>query len=383
MSSSLGYTRKFIILKKEYATIARGNPKGHCKIEIKGLRGTISVNIENAETDNTYNVALISKEKLNPIWNLGKLFTDEMGKGKSEYVFLLRELESKSFSLDKISGILIMTDKDIVLGGYIEKEDGSIERYIESMSSLVNMPETLSPETLSNEEIDEPEIVVEEYVQSVEEFVHEEIVNKDTINEDTINEDIINEDIINEEDHEEIYEKIIDEIEQEDFYDEFMEPDYKTLEHIKKLNQKEQTTNYVLSILRFFPYIEPFVYSLKGYNWWLVQLDEENEYRAFLPYFSYIAGGNTKEPYKNTTTCNQLMNKYQHYLFGLYNEGESVKYFLYGIPGKFTIDEHPYRGASGFNTWYQGQNIEGYWIIYIDPMIGKPIYPANPMVPID
>lgn len=115
----------------------------------------------------------------------------------------------------------------------------------------------------------------------------------------------------------------------------------------------------------------------------MVDLNGENEYRAFLPYFSYITGGNNKEPYTNSITCNQLMEKYGHYLFGLYNEGEEVKYFVYGIPGGFTLDEHPYSGKNGFNIWHQGVNIEGYWIIYIDPMTGKPIDPNIPMVPMD
>ena len=77
------------------------------------------------------------------------------------------------------------------------------------------------------------------------------------------------------------------------------------------------------------------------------------------------------------------MNKYQHYLFGLYNENQQVKYFVYGVPGSFTKSEHPNKGVGGFNTWYQGINVEGYWIIYIDPMTGKPVNPFNLMNPID
>ena len=51
----------------------------------------------------------------------------------------------------------------------------------------------------------------------------------------------------------------------------------------------------------------------------VVDLDSENEYKAFLPYFAHVVGGNNKEYYDSSiTTCTQLMNKYQHYLFGLY-----------------------------------------------------------------
>ncbi|CAK7087249.1 hypothetical protein [Tissierella carlieri] len=502
MPSSLAYTRKFIILKKELSTMAGRNPKGHCKLEIKGPRGIVTVNIENAEVDNFYNVVFISKDKSHSVWELGKIFTDDIGRGKGEYTFIQRELEAKNFQADKISGILVMRDGEVLLGGYLDKEDGTIERYIESVpfkphiQSIVEpateieqhieglAAEELAEEVMEPEEVQEisiqeevqeiikkeeaqeveiPEEIQEAEIQEVEkpkeiqdveiqevekseglqeaeiqeveklERVQEvemqeiepmeELVNIGSTHESIYNvpayeqayevpiynpaydipatepiiekQDVevaqheLSEDIPLEENIEVKNEDYIQEnsdvrFDLEDLDEESMEPDYKTLDYIRKLNQKNQTTNYVLSILRFFPYIDPFKYNLKGYNWWIVELDKENEYRAFLPYFSYIIGGNNKEPYTNTTTtCNQLMSKYGHYLFGLYNEGETVKYFVYGIPGEFTTDEHPYRGANGFNTWYQGLHVEGYWIIYIDPMTGRPVHPVTPMMPTD
>ncbi|WP_353095566.1 hypothetical protein [Tissierella praeacuta] len=496
MPSSLAYTRKFIILKKEFSTMAGRNPKGHCKLEIKGLRGMISVNIENAEVDTFYNLVFVSSDKLRPTCELGKIFTDDLGRGRGEYSFTQKELESKNFPIDRISGILIMRDKQVFLGGYLGKEDGSIERYIESIpfkSQLESVPKAIeevvelnkveevvqevaeineiveveqfeeveemaeieetkeilkaqetsetqgtleTQETLEPQEIAEIQEIPEtqgdleipetpkiqdspKTLEALEMKVIEGLVNIEAVNPmyniparepnydvlvydpkydipaiEPIEQNMLEEEDIEvteyeEELQEEIIEEIIEEevnpdidLELEELVEESMEPDYKTLDHIRKLNQKNQTTNYVLSILRYFPYIEPFSYDLKGYNWWLVELDKENEYRAFLPYFSYIVGGNNKEPYNsNIATCNQLMNKYGHYLFGLYNEGEAVKYFVYGIPGEFSVEEHPYSGSNGFNTWYKGKNTEGYWIIYIDPMTGKAVKPAIPMTP--
>ena len=37
MATALSYTRKFIILKKDFATITGLNPKGHGKIEIREI----------------------------------------------------------------------------------------------------------------------------------------------------------------------------------------------------------------------------------------------------------------------------------------------------------------------------------------------------------
>lgn len=374
----LAYTRKFIILKKEFSTIKGINPKGHCKLEIKGIRGIITVNIENAHKDSAYNVVFISKDKANSRWNLGKIFTDEIGKGKSESIFILRELEAKNFSMDTVSAILIMKEEDVLLGGYLNDEDGSIERYIE----WISMERKPTVEDIPIEDIpieDKPKI--EEPITVEEIYVEEIPVVEQIIEEPIIEESIMEEPIIEMPQIQDL-EPIIEDV-GEDYEDESMEPDLRTIEHMKKINQKNQTINYVLSILRFFPYIDPFKRNLLGYNWWTVDIDSDNEYRAFLPYFSYIVGGNNKEPHTNVTTCNQLMNKYGHYLFGIYNEGESVKYFIYGIPGEFIQDEHPFKGANGFNTWYEGLGDHGYWIIYIDPMTGKPVEIPIPMVPQD
>lgn len=390
MAATLSYTRKFIILKKEFSTISGISPKGHGKLEIKGIRGIVTVNIENAEKDTIYNISFISNDKLGSIWDLGKIFTDDIGRGKGEYVFTQRDLELRNFPIDKISGILIMRDGDILLGGYIDKENGCIERYIESMQRKPAVEPMHDPiyDTPAVEPTYEPLYDLPAVETKIEaDLSFEEVV--ETIIEEPINDEIVPEEIVDEiveeiiqDEKEEITEE--SEFDLEDFDEDSMEPDYKTLDYIRKLNQKNQTTNYVLSILRFFPYVDPFKYTLKGYNWWIVELDKENEYRSFLPYFSYISGGNTKEHYAgNIATCNQLMNKYQHYLFGLYNEEEKVKYFVYGIPGSFTQEEHPYKGANGFNTWHPGQNTEGYWIIFIDPMTGKLVDAQIPMVPID
>ena len=423
MAATLSYTRKFIILKKDFSTIVGINPKGHGKLEVKGIRGIVTINIENAEKDNVYNVLFISNDKLNSILNLGKIFTDDIGRGKGEYVITQRDMEAKKFPIDQIGGILVVRDKNVLLGGYIDKENGCIERYIESMQRKqdiepISKPEPEAVESTHDPIYDVPAVepthdpiydapAVEPELDQLTDFPFEEvsetIPEEPTIEQSTV-EDVIHDEII-EERVEEIVEEMftqearVEEIAPEeienpttlkgefdylDFDEESMEPDYKTLDHIRKLNQKNQTTNYVLSILRFFPYIDPFKYKLKGYNWWIVELDKENEYRSFLPYFSYIYGGNTKEPYSNDMiTCNELINKYQHYLFGLYNEGEQVRYFVYGVPGSFTQDEHPYKGAKGFNTWHPGQNSEGYWLIFIDPMTGKPVDNPVPMVPID
>lgn len=383
----MAYTRKFIILKKEFSNMG-GNPKGHGKLEIRGIRGILTVNVENAEKESIYNVLFLLNDKNNPTFSLGKIFTDEWGKGKGEYSFSQRELEAKNLSIDKISALIVVNENGVLLGGYIGKNDRAIETYANSLPKITEeypQVENYKEEAEEVEEIEEQiyEEIVQEEEEKIEEEFQEEIEKQyveDKLNSFTEQETLTQETLTQETSiqetstHEPTLDKIIKKESQEN---------HTNLDYMKRLNQKNQTTMYVLSILRFFPYIDPFKYDLNGFNWWIVELDKENEYKSFLPYFSHITGGNNKQMYKNTINCNELINKYKHYLFGLYNEGEEVKYYVYGIPGSFTREEHPHNGERGFSTWYQGKKAPGYWVLYIDPMTGKPVYPQVPMIPIN
>ena len=166
--------------------------------------------------------------------------------------------------------------------------------------------------------------------------------------------------------------------------DEAQDPqNYQSLEYTRQLNHKNQMTDYILSIVKFFPLVQPLNHHLHGYSWWLIEDDGSNAYKGFLPYYNYLTATDYKHSYLgNYIDSLSLIKKYEHYLFGLYKEGEEVKYYLYGVPGEFTSREHPFNGLTGFNTWYESENGIGYWILYIDPMSGKVIHLLNPMVPV-
>ena len=371
----MAYARKFLILKKELGNMRATGLKGHGKLEIKGIKGMISINIENAKVNDVYGVEFFSNNKSKQIQNLGRIYTDEVGRGRGNYAFT-----QKDFKIEDIIGVLISKDENIILGGYIGDEDGKIERYLKSIEIMEEVKEVMEEELeeISRPEEAEvlPEILEEEELEleetpvvSFEEEAYEEVYKEEDIQELPIDEI--------EEAEEDIYEE-------ETYEEEIVELEYNEINNGYKLNQKQQTINYVLNILRYFPYLDPFKNNLRGYNWWVVDLDRENEYRSFLPYFSYLTGGNNKESYnESAVSCTELMDRYQHYIFGLYNVNEEVKYFVYGVPGSFIKDEHPNKGKDGFNTWYEGKDGSGYWIIYIDPITGKPVDPFNPMIPID
>ncbi len=410
MSRNLGYTRKFIILRKEYSTMGNLNPKGHGKLEVKGLRATISLNIENVEANNYYDVMLIGA---NNNYNLGKIYVEDGNKGYEEFLLPIRNLEEQGFTLERINGVLIMRDEDVLLGGYFNKADNSIERYIESLEELNTVEVLDSIPVIEEDELEE--LVEEEYVEVVESVIVEE---KEIVEE--VEEEAIIQDSIEDDDEplvwEELFEPLVEDlgeviveptIEQvfisalEDLFnaagsdtinenvEDVIEPvieemDYDQFLNNNKVIQRNQTTGYILKILRYFPYIEPFKVNLKGYNWWKINTDDPNEEKGFLPYFSYVTGGNHKYPIiENAITANELMRKHKHYLFGLYNQKDEVKFYVYGIPGKFISEDHPQKGLTGFNTWYEDKTNEGYWLLYIDPLTGRVIYPINSMIPVD
>ncbi len=143
-----------------------------------------------------------------------------------------------------------------------------------------------------------------------------------------------------------------------------------------------QITNYTLNILKFFEKVQPFRNELRGYEFWEIEYDENNLYRGFLPYYDYVVS--MYYPYPSiyrTTTCQGLIKKYKHYIFGIVIENEQPKYYIYGIQGKFKSAEHPYRGSTGFTTWLQGKNYEndklGYWLLHIDATTGRVVSPLR------
>lgn len=576
------------------------NPKGHGKIEIRGLKGGFTISLENAEENQFYSVILVSG---NHDYELGKVYTEKNGKGREELTFNIHDLEASGFQIDKLNGIIIKRGKDILLGGYLDKEDNSIQGYINRMmkaeskkieevpeerKEVVELVEEKGPEAeVYNEAIEaeeEPEVRVEEEVideieikeeileevddaqieaESVTEWIEVEDVSDVLENIETnieidqfieaeageefvavfepvmeidqypepvaievegvaieaeetymeteavvegpefepvdielqaeaeeiepivmemqeaiempeaeavaeefepeaVFEEMESEVVAEEPDFEQVVselefepiaieqepvaieqepiateqepiaierepiaieqepvaiepeavakergpefealelESVVVEnepepvaIEPESIPIEFEPTEYKEsreeiveinkmdYEHNRRIIQRDQTTNYILNILRYFPHVDPFRINLHGYKWW--RIDYQDEEKGFLPYFSYVIGGEKKyiKSY-NIATSRELMSSFAHYLFGLYHSGDEVKYYVYAVPGGFYKDEQPHGGVTGFNTWFPSNEISGYWLLYIDPLTGKVIYPINPMIP--
>ena len=90
------------------------------------------------------------------------------------------------------------------------------------------------------------------------------------------------------------------------------------------------------------------------------------------PFMNYKNIGNSKE-----------------WIFGFVKETidhkEMLKYFVFGIPGRFTMQDQPFKGSTGYLYWQsidtQNQNPMGYWLLYVDINTGKIVIPRRPVKP--
>ncbi|WP_041701311.1 hypothetical protein [Gottschalkia acidurici] len=144
-------------------------------------------------------------------------------------------------------------------------------------------------------------------------------------------------------------------------------------------NYSQQIANYTLNILKFFKKVSPFKQEFEGYTWWEIEYDKRNINRGFLPYYNYLV--NMYYPYNCITkyaTSQSQIKKHEHYIFGVVQENQKIRHYVYGIPGKFTEEDQPYGGKTGFVTWFEKEEDDdnlGYWIIYIDALTGNIVRP--------
>ena len=373
------YLRKYIIFKTDYLNILGINPKGHGKIEIRGTKVNINISVDNAQLEESYIVSLLRDRDGQLLeYDLGRIITDYRGRGKANFSLNLKELESQGFSTKDINPILIRKGNNILLGGYIHQDDETLNKFLKN-TGFVEKDEKITPEYDTIEEIDglnmETDLDSRDLNPVSEDMTQETMEAPDNREEETL-EEILEYPVVEEK-------PLKEEIEEMKFIPGEMEiENHGELEYIRKLEHKNQMISYILNILRFFPQVEPFKLKIEGYSFWQIEDYGIESYESFLPYFSYLTSADYKYPFLgDTATCINQIKEHGHYLFGLYEENGDTKYYIYGVPGEFKTREHPYRGITGFNTWYEAIDSMGYWLLYIDAMTGEILYPLNPMVP--
>lgn len=392
--------------------------KGHGKLELKGNNLQLSLNVQGAEPSNFYNIELVKGKESNSI---GKVYTKEDKSGSANLDINYKELEKAGYSLEKIDGIILIRESSVLMGESLIKNTHILKNYIQDIelkSQDANHEEEVYEDDFQQEAQDEPEPEVEEEVEVGEEhyvgedshieertYPEQEPIPEEEFTpiEDDIPIEYIEEIEVTPEEINEIEEnasEVEEDSEEENSEDMFCETKYKEImeemfnipelgyennipgDENKEGKQKTGVTDYILNILNFFPYSEPFELTLEGYNWWKIDIEDPELDKSFLPYFNYIVEAKEgTSRFEKEVNPKELLKKYGHYIFGLYNEDDKVKFYVYGIPGEFSLDEHPKQGNTGFNTWFEGAEMPGYWLLYIEPETGRILYPINPMTP--
>lgn len=394
MSGEFIYTRKFIIFKNDKSNIPGINPRGHGLLELRENKGNLTVNVERGQVDSHYNVYIIGTvgEEIIETY-LGKLITDDRGKGSVGFSFNPRNVELSNNPITLYTNVVLRVGSWILLVGDIGKDGKGLNKYLSNVRSeeYEERPMEETVELMDIFDVEEEQVVdFKEELDQYENIKEDEFeTEKDEI--ETKDEEIAELEEL-EIKEETIIEEVLDKLPIEDVLA------VETVESIEPMESMETTideqinynpnkfndymTNYVLSILRFFPYVKPFNVEFQGYEWWRIESDGVSVHRGFLPFYNYLLNMYHTYPHiDGITTCEQLIERYEHYLFGMYKVEGEIKYYLYGVPGSFSIYEHPYRGATGFNTWYPSKDGLGYWLLYINPRTGKVLYPLNPMIP--
>ncbi|SHH46013.1 hypothetical protein SAMN02745135_00860 [Caloranaerobacter azorensis DSM 13643] len=417
MYEKQSYMRKFVMLEPNSVGYLnnKNNLKGYAKIEVRGGRGKIQLNIEktkNINEDNIYIGNLLAIIDERPIKvEMGDIVLNENGKGNLLWKFNPESVGGTGIPFDKFNTVFIQlyennSEKIIIpLVGYIRNKDNSIDILIKDVElkesikhESENIDETENIEDVDNE-TNELNNMVEESSEDNSIKQDEGYVEKDQVpiqnetefeqNENEYLEIENEEDIfVKDEEIENINERKTEGIRYEtnndDKYGHSINLNYDYAESSR--NYSRHIANYSLNILKFFEKVNPLREELKGYTWWEIEYDKKNIYRGFLPFYNYII--NTYYPYQinfKATTCHNLIRKYGHYIFGIAEENGEIKYYVYGIPGRFTKDEQPYRGMTGFTTWIpkRGRNRDriGYWLLHIDAINGRIVSPLRPTYP--
>lgn len=354
--------RKFIFLEAiDGYSVNTRNLKGHTQIDEIKNKIVIKLFIEGLDNEE-YGVDVLMNQSIT--MNIGSFY----GQNKSENNFYL------SNGIKEISAIVVYPMKDkknIVLVGYLkDKEKINIKEIaylIENKQIQKNNSET--KEVISNQE---PLVIIQdtnlgkieeaEENESLKKPIEENIIEdfKSTGYQEVIEEIIFEDEVKNQltdvpEDRGGIYNNQI-------FY---------LWENIEKLDS----------------YLEPafpFIQAIPKHKWWLIK-----EQNTEIQYYCILYNGYLMPMIYPFMNYKNISIVEKDWVFGTvteqYGEKEVLKYFVYGIPGRFTMQEQPFKGSTGYLYWQSCDVVKidsmGYWLLYVDVHTGKIVIPRRPVKP--
>lgn len=345
--------------------------RGYVRLDIRGIKGNVIVSVENLGDAKTTSEVYLYKDKTNKIklgdinnkkGMLKKILTFGSNNAIEDYntCAIVKNgkiaLYSNLFNTTSIDSInkLDAGEEEVTIVPDSKEQDKKEVSHVPS--EVVKQPEKEEPK-LAPPAQDVPRRI--EKIVTVEER-HDEEENIEEIQESKKQE--IDDDVA----------KSSQEFSQEDENSVKSE----SIRHKNKFNES------LYNALKDYKRTEPLSVKIKNFSWWYIPYDEMGIKNGFLPYYNQIVSSYYPYPMSNrVTTCNSLMKKYGHYIFGIYEDNDDIIKFIYGVPGEFTKEEQPYMGITGFKNWSysnKDNNTEhGYWLAFVNPRTGESTDPPQ------
>lgn len=370
--------------------------KGYVRLDIRGIRGTIIVSVENLGDNKSTSEVYLYKDKKNKI----KIGTVNNRKGMIKKTI---SIGNNNINFEEYNVCGVVKDNKIVLYANLFNAINSNDiRKLEEtvqMESVEEDVDSLRDEINPQEEVKKQEQLDEatEEIESVIETVKTEVKQEEVVKQQELEIDVAIEHELESEEYEEIEPEIekveevinIDEINTSSNVEtmEFNSQDIKDEESdveaaSRKVFYKNKFEENLFTVLKDYNKLDPLSVNIKSISWWKIPYDDRGVKNGFLPFYNQIISSYYPYPMSNrVTTCHGLMRKYGYYIFGIYKENNDVKKFVYGVPGEFKRDEQPYKGVTGFKNWsYKNKEISGdygFWLAFVDSNTGDVTEPPQ------
>lgn len=350
--------------------------KGYVRLDIRGIRGTIIVSVENLGDSKTTSEVYLYKDKKNKI----KIGTVNNKKGMIKKAITIGN-NNTNLEDYNICGV-VKNDKIVLYANLFNAVNVNDIRKLEETIQAESIVEDTNEDVNNNDndidlqvevkEKEVPDVITGEKKAEIEQEIEQEI----EIKEEKVEESIVFNDYSsqNVETSEPKSHEINDTESSSVDKNETEEADIESIS--KKRVYKNKFEENLYNVLREYIKLNPLSVDIKNMSWWKIPYDDRGTKNGFLPYYNQIISSYYPYPMSNrVTTCHGLMRKYGYYIFGIFKENNDITKFVYGIPGEFKRDEQPYKGVTGFKNWsYKNKEINGdygFWLAFVDSNTGE------------
>lgn len=365
--------------------------RGYVRLDIRGIKGNVIVSVENLGDVKTTSEVYLYKDKVNKIklgdinnkkGMLKKILTFGSNNAIEDYntCAVVKDgkiaLYSNLFNTTSIDAIkkLDAEDEEVKITD-IDKTENDLKKVTTAPTTIV-MPSANETEKKEEKSEEKPQLVKEEVksqppVQDMPRKIEKIVPMEEAKEEDEVIEELA--------EQEEIQPGSDDSAtisSQASGQEDTTEVTSESIRHKNKFNES------LYKALKDYKRTEPLSVKIKNFSWWYIPYDEMGIKNGFLPYYNQIVSSYYPYPMSNrVTTCNSLMKKYGHYIFGIYEDKDDIVKFIYGVPGEFTKEEQPYKGITGFKNWSysnkENNQEHGYWLAFVNPRTGESTDPPQ------